>query len=114
MVVHNRTRDQVLISDGEAATSFLARLRGLIGHAPLQEGQGMMIKPCSSIHTFGMGFPIDVVFADQVGRVVKTASEVPPNRIGPVARGAAFVLELPAGTIARTGIQVGDQIVIET
>jgi hypothetical protein len=60
-----------------------------------------------------MRFPIDVVFVSADGKVVGLVPELPPCRIGPIVREASFVLELPAGTIAETGTQVGDRIVVD-
>ena len=60
-----------------------------------------------------MRFPIDAVFVDRVGRVVKTREDLRPWTLVIAARGAAEVLELPAGTIARTGTQVGDELAFE-
>ena len=110
IVAHNRTQEEWLVIHGRAATSFLDRLRGLIGRVSLQAGEGLLIRPCSGIHTIGMRYAVDVVFLDAAGRVVKTAVSVRPNRVGPIALGAAAVLELPEGTIARTGTRVGDVI----
>ena len=110
IVACNRTREEWLVIRGRAATGFLGRLRGLIGCASLQPGEGLLIRPCFSIHTIAMRFTVDVVFLDAAGRVVKLAASVRPNRLGPIALGAAAVLELPEGTIARTGTRVGDVI----
>jgi uncharacterized membrane protein (UPF0127 family) len=109
----NLTRNTVLIEHGEVANAFLTRLRGLIGHQPLASGQGLLISPCSSVHMFLMNFPIDVLFVDGTDQVVGLAPDLRPNRIGPVVRRARYVLELPVGTIARTGTQVGDQLAVE-
>ena len=61
-----------------------------------------------------MRFAIDAVFLDRAGRVVKVAADLPPWRLAIAARGARDVLELPAGTAARTGTQVGDELVFES
>jgi hypothetical protein len=95
---------------GQSATTFWTRLRGLIGHRRLNPNEGMLISPCRGVHTFCMRFPIDVVYVDRQGKVVGLAPELRPNRLGPVVRRAQFVLELPAGTIARTRTRIGDQI----
>jgi len=60
-----------------------------------------------------MRFAIDVVFVDRARRVVRTQEDVRPWTFVVGARGAAEVLELPVGTIARTGTQVGDDLVYE-
>ena len=60
-----------------------------------------------------MRFAIDAVFIDRAGRVVRVASDLPPWRFAISARGARDVIELPAGTAARTRTQAGDELVIE-
>ena len=110
MKVINQTRGTTLIEDGEMANTFWTRLKGLIGHAPLKEGEGMVIVPCQSIHSFFMRFPIDAVFINGDNRVIRLAENLKPNRIGPIVPRAKVVVELPVGTIARTGTQVGDEI----
>lgn len=114
MTAYNVTRDQCLIERGRVADGFWTRLRGLIGHRPLEAGEGLMIKPCNSVHTFFMGFPIDVVYVCDAGEVVGLAPELAPYRMGPIVREARLVLELPAGTIADTGTQIGDEMEIRT
>ena len=110
---YNVTRNCTLIEHGAVADGFWARLRGLIGHRPLRDGEGLMITPCNSVHTFFMGFPIDVVYVTADGEVAGLAEKLSPFRIGPIVRRARFVLELPAGTVARTGTQLGDRIVVQ-
>jgi uncharacterized membrane protein (UPF0127 family) len=73
----------------------------------------MLIRPASSIHTFFMRFPIDVVFLDRALVVRKVAAHVKPWRLV-FARRAREVLELPAGEAARRGIAVGQEIVVVT
>lgn len=107
--VVNRTRDQTIIREGELAASLWSRLRGLIGRQPLKAGQGLLIHHCNGVHTFGMGFPIDVVFTDASGQVIHLASHVPPQHFGPVCWRAAVILELPSGTINETGTRPGDK-----
>jgi len=113
MNAYNVTRNQMLIEQGALASTAWRRLRGLIGHRPLEAGEGLMIKPCNSVHTFFMGFPIDVVYISDNGEVVGLAQRLAPNRIGPIVRQADFVLELPAGAIEQTATQPGDLVRIE-
>jgi uncharacterized membrane protein (UPF0127 family) len=51
------------------ADSFFTRLRGLLGRRELSRDEGLLIRPGSSIHTWFMRFPIDVVFLDRDLRV---------------------------------------------
>ncbi|MFV9503196.1 MAG: DUF192 domain-containing protein [Oscillochloridaceae bacterium umkhey_bin13] len=95
------------------ARSFLARGKGLMGHPGLAPGEGLLIDPCSSVHSFFMRFPIDVVFADAQHRVVGLTVAMAPNRPFAGAWRARYVVELPAGTIAATATALGDQLLIE-
>jgi uncharacterized membrane protein (UPF0127 family) len=64
------------------ATSFLQRLRGLIGRCPewLGDGGVLVIAPCSDIHTFGMSHDLDVAFLDASGKVLESYVTVGPHR----------------------------------
>ena len=108
--VDNVTRRQTLIGAGRVAVSFWARLRGLIGSKPLEQGEGLLIIPCNSIHTHFMSFPIDVLFVSQEQKVVAVQQALQPWRFGGTHRAARFVIELPAGTVADSSTQPGDQL----
>ena len=71
-----------------------ARLLGLALLDRERAGAGLLIPRCSAVHTFGMRFPLDLVFLDREGRVSSARRAVPPRRF---ARDpcAAAVLELP-------------------
>lgn len=81
-----------------------------MGRSSLEEGEGLLIEPCTWIQTFGMAFPIDVLYLDDEGTVARTCCSLRPNRLGPFVRRAHSVLELPAGTIVRSGTKVGDRL----
>jgi uncharacterized membrane protein (UPF0127 family) len=97
----------------EVAAAMAERLRGLLGRAELPRGSALAIAPCAAIHTFFMKFAIDAVFLDKNGRVVRTLSDLPPWRATRFHLRAAQVVELPAGTLARTGTREGDQLAFE-
>ena len=88
-----------------AETAF-ARLRGLLGRSGLSSGEGMLLRPASSIHTGFMRFAIDAVFLDRENRVLKVAAELSPWRMA-ACKGARAVLELPAGEAQRRGLRPG-------
>ena len=72
---------------------------------------GVRLEPCRAIHTMGMSRSIDVVFVDEVGRVLRVAAELPPWRVARHATARA-VYELPAGAAARYGIDVGRRLAL--
>ena len=77
------------------AERFGIRLLGLAFLSREGAGPGLLIPRCRSVHTFGMRFPLDLVFLDADGREVGRRSSVPPGRLVSEA-GAESVLELPA------------------
>jgi len=88
------------------AETWFTRLRGLLGRKGLAEGEGLLLRPASSIHTAFMRFTIDAVFIDRENRIVKVASELRPWRMA-ACRGSRAVLELSAGEAARRGMRPG-------
>jgi uncharacterized protein len=92
------------------ATTALRRMKGLLGRARLGRDEGILLRPASSIHTAFMRFPIDAVFLDADGRVLRVAANVKPWRAAG-CRGARAVLELSAGESERRGVRPGDQVV---
>jgi uncharacterized protein len=83
-----------------------SRMRGLLGRSGLAQGEGLLLKPCGSVHTLFMRFPIDVVFLDRELSVVAVRPDLRPWRTAG-ARGAKVSLELAAGEAARLGIAPG-------
>jgi hypothetical protein len=59
-------------------------------------GEPLLIPRCRSVHTFGMRFPLDLVWLGRGGRVLRIDCDVPPWRVRS-CRGAVEVLEVAAG-----------------
>jgi uncharacterized membrane protein (UPF0127 family) len=91
------------------AETPLTRLRGLLGRAGLERGEGILLRPASSIHMWFMRFPIDAVFLDSENRVLRIAGQLKPWRMAG-CRGAKAVVELPAGECERVGLRPGDRL----
>lgn len=108
--VFNRTKSAWLAHNAEAADSIFKRIKGLIGRSEVTfgPGQAFWIKPSDGIHTLGMRFPIDAVYLDSEGRVIRLYHQLKPYRIAAIVLKAKSVLELPPGTLVRTGTVVGD------
>jgi uncharacterized membrane protein (UPF0127 family) len=105
----NLTRGATLADHARVADNLWTRLVGLLRDRGLAEGEGLWIKPCNSIHSFFMKFVFDAVFLDKDLRVVHLMPEMPPGKTSRIILSAKSVLELPAGAIARSGTQLGDQ-----
>lgn len=82
------------------ATTFRTRLLGLSRRDRGDAGPGLLIPRCSSVHTFGMRFELDVFFLDGEGRVIAERRRVPPRRVV-FCRGACGVLEVPSAAGGR-------------
>ena len=101
--------DAAFATTVEAAFESATRNRGLLGRDSLSPRTALVIAPSNGIHTFGMRFPIDVIFAARDGRVVKVRPAVPRSRIA-FAWGGFAVIEMAAGEAARAGLTVGDRL----
>jgi uncharacterized membrane protein (UPF0127 family) len=88
-------RVEILGFDVPIATSRLSRLLGLALLSRESAGVGLLIPRCRSVHTFGMRFPLDVIFLDAEGRVTDLRRAVPPRRFIR-SPGAVAVFELPS------------------
>ena len=111
--VNNETRQKLLADRAEKATGFFHRFKGLMGRRSLAVGEGLHILPCNSIHTFFMRIPIDVVFLDRQGVIVKQLPTLPPWRATSVYFQSRSVLELPAGVLEASGTREGDRLTFE-
>ena len=113
MKIRNLTRQTTLATKACRADSWHSRLMGLMFQKELPQEGGLLLVPEGSIHTFFMRFPIDVLYLSRDWEVLRADNEMPPYRLGPVfTRGCHAILELPAGTIASTQTEVGDQLEI--
>jgi uncharacterized protein len=110
--VLNATRQRSVLGNRIAtAKSRWERARGRLGRPVIQPGEGLMLPGCRAIHTWGMGYPLDVIFLGHQGEVVRTYAGLRPRRFTAWHRRAEYALELPAGTIVATATQVGDTLV---
>jgi uncharacterized protein len=123
LVIRNRTRGSLLAERAGVAGTSWSRLVGLLNRSSLAMGEALWIIPTAAIHTVGMRFPIDVLFlgalresgppggtprrACQVRRVYE---RLPPWRMTRYVWGSESVLELPAGVVAATRTEVGDEL----
>ena len=108
MPILNETNGTISPFTVRDARTFFPRLVGLLGRAEADEA--VHFVPCSSIHTFGMQAPIDVLFLHADGTVLRLVSRLVPNRIVRAVPAAISVLELPAGAIRRLDIRKGDRL----
>lgn len=91
------------------ASNFLSRLRGLLFTRSLDAQHGLLIVPCNSVHTAGMAYPIDVVFIDSKGVILKIHSHLKPWRMARCKQ-AYQTLELASGQVAALELELGLQL----
>jgi uncharacterized protein len=110
VVALRRLPDDVVVCERcTVADRMWPRLKGLLGRREIDQGEGMLIRPAPSIHTFFMRFPIDAVFLARDGTVLKVSAHVRPWRARSCRRAHA-VVELPAGEASRRGIAPGQTL----
>jgi len=104
-----------LVCDGdvvaalEVARTRRARGRGLLGRDGIEGA--LLLRPASSVHTFGMRFAIDVAVCDRELVVVRIVT-MRPQRLGrPTWQGRA-VIEAEAGSLATWGVRVGSRLAV--
>jgi uncharacterized membrane protein (UPF0127 family) len=110
--VYNQTRESFLSFGVMVADTHFARLKGLIGRLKLRLDEGLWVVPSSGVHTWGVLFPLDLIYLDEKQQVVYVTEHFPRFRIAPLKINAASVLELPTHTIYSSQTHVGDQLVI--
>ena len=101
------TRDGVKICYVFVANTFWTRFKGLMGKTEqeIEDMGGLLIKPCSQIHTFFMKAAIDVVYFDKNWNIIKLDEKVAPGKCCKSVKGAKFLIEFPSGSIDKYEIK---------
>jgi len=111
-ILRQNETGEVLLSNLREANGFYSRFKGLMGKTTLQEGEGLRISPCNSIHCFFMRMNIDVLFLDEHHCVIHTIFDMKPWTMSKVIRGAKSVVEAESGVL-RGKVKVGDCLSID-
>lgn len=106
MIVNLNTLDEFKI-EVLKARSLISRLIGLLGTASPLEKTALHIQPCHGIHTFGMKYPVDVLFLDKNGCIIQIMPQIHPNTVPKTVPGTASVLELAPGTAEQCRFMIG-------
>ena len=106
--VVNTRLDRELGSRIRLGDNWLARLRGMLGRPEPRPGEGLFLTPCSSVHMYGMRYPLDVAFLDRSGRVVAVYPSLAPGARTRWHRNARHALELRGGALENSGTAVCD------
>ncbi len=103
---------EILFSKAMEANTLFSRLKGLLGTTGLLSEEALILDPCTSIHTFFMKFPIDVIFLDRSNKIIALYSNLNPNRVSGIHWTAKKAVETPAGSIAKLNLQKGQVLSI--
>lgn len=110
--IRNLTRGTELADRADIADTSATRKTGLLKHSGLAQGEGLWIVPCEGVHSFFMKFAIDVIFINKKRVVTKLRPNMERSRLA-LSISAHSTIELPVGTIAKSGTRVGDQLELE-
>ena len=110
---YNSSKNIIISDDAKVAKTFFSRSLGLIPKKKLKKEECLIIKPCCSVHTFFMNFPIDVLFINNENKVIAAYENVKPWKILPIHLSSKKVLELPSGSIQTKSITLSDEILFE-
>ena len=103
-----RTGD-VVASEVELADTRATRRRGLLGRQSMDVSSALILLPCFSIHTAFMRFPIDALFVDREGVVVRIVRNLGAWRVAAAWRAHA-VIELAGGCLNGRDVRNGDRL----
>ena len=90
-------------------SNTIDRMRGLLGRKQLTADEALLITPCSSVHTIGMHYSIDLLYLDDNWEIKKIVPALSPYRAS-WAPGAKMVVETLAGIVADLGLTTGNKI----
>jgi uncharacterized protein len=96
-----------VLASAEVASSRADRRRGLLGRDHIEGA--FVLTPCRWVHTIGMRIPIDVVFLDADGTVIKML-QMHRHRVGAPVWSARMVVEAEAGALGRWELHMGDRL----
>ena len=101
----------VLADRARWALSGPERRQGLIGAAPLEPGEGLILDRAYQVHTFRMSWPIDVLFCDRDWEVRHVIRSMVPRRMSKFVVRGRYAIELPAGSVPKV-LGRGDRLVV--
>lgn len=100
-------RDGDVVCALDLADSPAERRNGLRGRQGLDGA--LHLEGIRTVHTLGVGFPIDVAFLS-ADLIVLRVMRLKPWRVMLGGPGAHSVVEAQAGSLERWGVRVGDQL----
>jgi uncharacterized membrane protein (UPF0127 family) len=111
MKVQVKHREKILSNNILVADDPVSRVIGLM-FKKSPKGDGLLLEPCNSIHTFFMRYSLDVIFLNKSNVVVKIIRDLKPWRMTFIYFKARKTLELPAGKLP-SDIKEGDVLEVQ-
>lgn len=102
--------DQLLLPSVRCTENSLERMRGLLLRSQDFAGNGLIISPCNSVHSFFMTYSIDLVYLNKDFEVIKIYTNFAPWQMS-ACYGARHVLELPSDKVSRLNIKIGSSLI---
>lgn len=112
MKIKVKETQATIAQDVRVAKTMSERMIGLMFSDDIPKGDGLLIMPCNSIHTFFMRYPIDVLFLDKNNVIVKMYRSLAAWRITPIVFTSKKVLELRAGSLS-DDLKIGMSLEVE-
>ena len=109
-LLRNATTGAIIATRIDQLSGLFQRAVGLLARPNVQPDEGVWITACSSIHTMGMRYAIDVIFVDRDGCVVHIERNLRPNRLAFGRRRARAVVEMAAGALNQVDVMIGDRL----
>lgn len=113
MSVRNINRGSVLADTLLTLRPNFPRILRHLSRHGLPSDCALWISPCHAIYTVGMRFPIDILFIDNRGIVIKALRSIPPNCFVESSSDAVSAIELPCNRIAESSTKVGDLLQLD-
>jgi len=109
-LIINLTTNETLVERLHQANQFWKRLTGLMTFKTMKSSEGMLLTPCSDIHTCFMKFPIDVICLDNNLTILEVHCNIKPWRFIMGCKNTVSILEVPVGVAS--SLRIGDQLKI--
>ena len=106
-ILVNKTKEKEILNELTHANTFITRFMGLMGKE-ITRDEGLLIRPCNSIHTFFMKMAIDVIFLNNNDEVVHKISNMQKRKASPIIKGSKYVIEAYPGVF--DSVDLGDKI----
>jgi len=105
---------RILAQKVEIADTFWRRFRGLMLRRRFPRGSALLFKLSRpgryGVHMFFVMFPIDLLYLNENFVVVDVCRNLKPWRTHRPKVRASYIVELPAGTVSRARVKLGQKI----